>query len=91
MMLLVLLLLFYIDPSKKYLSRGTVNDSLNISDIKVVSSIIALFVISDLQIENILSVCGVLIGNKEKFIFRFDLRGIIYWRDGFKYKYTFSF
>jgi hypothetical protein len=87
----VLLLLFYIDPAKKYLSRGTVNVSLNISDIKVVSSIVALFVISDLQIENILSVCGALIGNKEKFIFRFDLRGNTYWRDGFKYKYTFSF
>jgi len=44
----------YFDPVKKFLSIGSVNDSSSLSDIKVTFSVIALFVIYDLQIENIL-------------------------------------
>ena len=44
----------YFDPVKNFISIGSVNDSFNLSDMKVTFSIVALFVIYDLQIENIL-------------------------------------
>jgi hypothetical protein len=47
---IIVVIVAYFDPVKKFISVGSVNYSFNLSDIKLTFPIVALFVIYDLQI-----------------------------------------
>jgi hypothetical protein len=79
---IIVVIVAYFDPIKQFISVGSVNDSFNLSDIKVTFSIVAFFVIYDLKYKIFLSVCRELSGNTETFVYLFDLRGNTKWWDG---------